>query len=541
MDPSHSKPALALGVLCVLGGAYALALYATSFQPDYGYMLDEFYYLACARHLAWGYPDHPALYPALLRLNVALAGDSIAAIRLLPALAGGGAVVLTGFVAQRLGGGRLAQTVAALAMVTMTLGLAVFSFGSMNCLEALFWTATLWLVAERCRSGDPRLWLAVGAVLGVAVHNKHTILLLVAALLVAVLATPLRRDLRGRWLWAGVLLALALASPNLYWQWSHEWVSLDFYRNADLVGNTPTSAFLVAIDQLIVSNPGTLPIWGAGLFMLLRAARGHALRPLGWVWLALITFALVAGKSRPDRIAGVYPFLFAAGAVQLESMWHRTAVRRATWASLAVAGTFFVMGALAGAPLLPPAWVHAAVGDLDADFQEEVGRSRLPLTLAHRTGWPEFIAEVDRVIAALPPERRTDFVFLVDDYAHAGALELFGRTRGYPAVYSPNNGYYLWGPGRDVRPGAVVAIGIDEAWLLSHFARVEEVGRAHCDYCNLWLDDLPIRLATGADRSLAALWPELKQLPGRKLRMLRAQQAARESSRRLQQNHPSVE
>ena len=70
MEPPRSEPALALGVLCALGGAYALALYATSFQPDYGYFLDEFYYLACARHLAWGYPDHPALYPALLRLNV---------------------------------------------------------------------------------------------------------------------------------------------------------------------------------------------------------------------------------------------------------------------------------------------------------------------------------------------------------------------------------------------------------------------------------------------------------------------------------------
>ncbi len=69
MEPSRSEPALALGVLCALGGAYR-ALYATTFQPDYAYMLDEFYYLAGARHLAWGYPDHPALYPALLRLNV---------------------------------------------------------------------------------------------------------------------------------------------------------------------------------------------------------------------------------------------------------------------------------------------------------------------------------------------------------------------------------------------------------------------------------------------------------------------------------------
>jgi hypothetical protein len=85
----------------------------------------------------------------------------------------------------------------------------------------------------------------------------------------------------------------------------------------------------------------------------------------------------------------------------------------------------------------------------------------------------------------------------------------------------------LWGPGPEVRPRAILAIGIEEEWLRKRFARVEEVGRVHCEYCNLWLDDLPIRLATGADRSLAELWPELKQFggPARKMRMLRAQQA----------------
>ncbi len=63
MEPSRSQPALALGVLCALGCAYTLALYATAFQPDYGYMLDEFYYLAGARHLAWATPTTPPCTP----------------------------------------------------------------------------------------------------------------------------------------------------------------------------------------------------------------------------------------------------------------------------------------------------------------------------------------------------------------------------------------------------------------------------------------------------------------------------------------------
>ncbi|MBW2280370.1 MAG: glycosyltransferase family 39 protein [Deltaproteobacteria bacterium] len=492
-------------------------------------MLDEFYYLACARRLDWGFVDHPALYPALLRLNVALAGDSIASIRLLPALAGGVGVFGVGCVAARLGGGRFAQVVSALAMIAFPLGLGVFTFASMNCLEPLFWTAALWLLAERCRSGDPRYWIWLGLLFGVALNSKHTIGLLIAVTVLVGALTPLRRDLLSRWPWLGAAIAAGLALPNLYWQWSHDWASLEFYRNITASGNAWTSPLLVAIDQLIISNPGLLPVWGAGLFMLLRGGGGRSsLRPVGQVCVVLLALALFGGQSRPDRVAGVYPLLFAAGAVQIEAARRRGLARGAAAASLGLGGAFIVVGALAGAPVLAPERVHAMLGEQDTDISEEVGRSRLPITLAHRTGWPEFMAEVDRVVASLAPDVRRDFVFLSDDYGHAGALELWGPERGYPAVYSPHNSGWLWGPADDVRPRAVVAIGIEEAFLRRSFARVEEVGRVRCAYCNLWLDDVPVWLAIEPARPLAESWPELKRYgnAGRKLRMLRAQQEA---------------
>ena len=42
---------------------------------SYGYFSDEFYYLACSDHLAWGYVDHPPLSIALLALIRAIFGD----------------------------------------------------------------------------------------------------------------------------------------------------------------------------------------------------------------------------------------------------------------------------------------------------------------------------------------------------------------------------------------------------------------------------------------------------------------------------------
>ena len=81
---------------------------------QYGYFRDEFYYLACARRLAWGYVDHPPLSIAVLALVRSLFGESLVAIRLVPVVAGAVVVCLTGLLTRDLGGGRFAQGLACL-------------------------------------------------------------------------------------------------------------------------------------------------------------------------------------------------------------------------------------------------------------------------------------------------------------------------------------------------------------------------------------------------------------------------------------------
>src|SRR6266576_4240882 len=70
----------------------------------YGYFRDELYYIACGRHLAFGYVDQPPLSILLLRLSQVLLGNSLFAIRLLPALTGAATIALTGVIARELGG-----------------------------------------------------------------------------------------------------------------------------------------------------------------------------------------------------------------------------------------------------------------------------------------------------------------------------------------------------------------------------------------------------------------------------------------------------
>ncbi len=81
-----------------------LHLYAGRY---YGFFVDELYNLALARHLAWGYVDVAPMIALLGRMELAIFGDSLTAIRLFPAIAGAGLVVLTAAIARQLGGGQV--------------------------------------------------------------------------------------------------------------------------------------------------------------------------------------------------------------------------------------------------------------------------------------------------------------------------------------------------------------------------------------------------------------------------------------------------
>src|SRR5204863_5776321 len=97
----------------------------------YGFFIDEIYFLACGEHLAWGYVDMPPLTAFQAWLARHLFGDSQRSIRLLPALLGAVLVLQAGALVRRLGGGRFAQVLAALAVLLAPICLGLCSYLSM--------------------------------------------------------------------------------------------------------------------------------------------------------------------------------------------------------------------------------------------------------------------------------------------------------------------------------------------------------------------------------------------------------------------------
>src|ERR1051326_9594917 len=112
----------------------------------YGYFRDELYFIACARHLDWGYVDLAPLSALILRIELTLFGQSLFALRLFPALASAGTVALTGLIARELGGRIWAVTLACIGCLSAPVFLGIGNFYSLNVFEPLFWMGCVYFL-----------------------------------------------------------------------------------------------------------------------------------------------------------------------------------------------------------------------------------------------------------------------------------------------------------------------------------------------------------------------------------------------------------
>src|SRR5215469_18082998 len=201
-------------ILCLSACKLLVHLYA---GRHYGYFVDELYYLACSRHLDWGYVDQPPLIALITWIARTVLGDSLPAIRFLPALAGAADVALTALMARELGGKRFAQALAAVCALVAPGVLAAHNFLSMNAFEPLFWMGCAWLYMRIVNSGNQKLWIWFGILAGFGLQNKYSMLIFGAGIVVGVLLTPARRLLGSPWFWVAGAIALVIFLPNLLW------------------------------------------------------------------------------------------------------------------------------------------------------------------------------------------------------------------------------------------------------------------------------------------------------------------------------------
>ena len=257
------------GLLLVFGLAGVMLVAHILTGGRYGFHRDELATLDDARHLAWGYVAYPPVTPFFGWISLCLFGTSLTGFRFFAALAASGGVVMTGLLARELGGGRGAMLLAALAAMPFALGCG--SLMQYVAFDYLWWIIAAYFFVRLCKSGDPRWWLPLGAIFGIGMLTKYTMLFCVAGIVIGVIATPLRRHLASKWLWVGAALSVLIFLPNVIWQAQHHFISLEFLRHihARDVRIGRTKDFLP--DQLTINLLGLPLASGWSGLLLLRA------------------------------------------------------------------------------------------------------------------------------------------------------------------------------------------------------------------------------------------------------------------------------
>jgi len=488
----------------------ALAL-ALPFATRYGIFRDELYYLSCARRLAWGYVDHPPLVALLTAGWTRLFGDSLFALRLLPALATAATATLAGSIARGLGGGRFAALLTGLVTALAPVYLSLGSVLSMNAFDLLFWAAAFRLLVALAAGADDRLWLAFGAVCGLGLLNKASVLFLGFGV-VAGIVLARRFDLaRSRWFWAGGALAGAIFLPHLLWQRAHGWPTLEFMANARAEKNLDLAPLDFLREQALQTGPLAALLWVGGLAALLAARRLRVHRPLGFAYLAVLA-VMLSTAAKPYYLAPAYTALWAAGAVMVDA-W--TARRRSPGFWRAAVLIPVVASGLALAPLARPILpvdryvAYAAALGVAPGTDERHAVGRLPQFFADMQEWREMAAAVARAADRLAPAERARACVFGQNYGEAGAVEYFGRELGLPPALSAHNSWFLWGPGACTGE-VLLVLGDDRARLEELFESVEPGATFDCRDCMPYEDDLPIWIARRPRKPLAALWPSIK-------------------------------
>jgi len=477
------------------------------FGPRYPVFRDEFYYLACADHPAWGYVDHPPLSIFVLAAWRGVFGDSIVSLRVLPSLMGASIVLLVSGLTGALGGERFARSLAAVAVLAAPTLFGITGFYSMNSFDLVFWLAAFHLLVRltRIEPGESlTTWVLLGLVLGLGLLNKISVLVLSAGVAAALVLTPLRSHLRTRGPWIAAALALGIFAPHVLWQMQNDWPTAEFIRNAARYKNVNLGPLGFLLAQIRDFGPLNAAIWIPGLIWLAVAERARPHRGLAIVFVVAF-LAFMGGKAYYLAPAILGPL--SAGPVFVESFVERP---RLTWLKIPVLLLLLISAAVPlpiVVPLLAPEQLGSYMRGLGL-IPEKAERSELgvlPQHFADRFGWRELASITATAWNSLTAEERSRAIIVTSNYGEAGALNYYGRALGLPTATSQHNNFFLWGPGNP-QATIVIGVGIGVDDLGEAFSDVRPVGSLKDPLAMPYEREAPVSICRGPKLPLAQEW-----------------------------------
>ncbi len=494
-----------------------LHLYTNAFA-GYGYFRDELYYIACSRHLAAGYVDQPPLSSFILFISIKIFGDSIFALRLLPAIASAVTVFITGLMVRKFNGGYFAITAACISLVFAPQFLGTNTYYSMNTFDWLFWVLAAYiiiLIVHADRKGEEKeikkLWIWLGIVLGFGLLNKIDLLWFGAGLFAGLILTPQRKYFKTSLPYITGAIAFILFLPYIIWNFTHNFATLEFMHRAASIKYASQNPVTFISDMMLVMNPLTIPVWLAGIYFLFFNEEGKAYKIIGYIFLVSFLILIFNWHSKAEYIAPAFPMLFAAGGVMLEKITTR---KRFAWIRIALPVIIILFGILLmpfALPILPVQTYinYSKSAGMSPSSAEGQHLNNLPQFYADMFGWKSMADSVSKVYLSLSPEERKKTIIFAQNYGEAGAIDFFRKDFPLPRVLCGHNNYWYWGPG-DTTFTTVIVIGGSKEDHLKTCASVVKAGMTNSRYAIPYENNLPIFICRGLKIPVSEIWKRVR-------------------------------
>jgi hypothetical protein len=410
------------------------------------YHRDELLYFSLGEHPDFGFATVPPMIGWLAWLLQQLLGHGLFAVRILPALMSGVMIFLVAGIAKNLGGSKYAELLAAVGFTVAGFALRTFSLFMPVFLDVFFWTLIIFIVIRYINSDNDKYLIYFGIVAGLSVMNKYLIGVLFVGLLVIILFTRYRTVFAKKMFWLGIAAGFLICLPNIVWQFVHNLPVINHLSELERTQLVNVDRVTFLLEQLMMGAMASV-LSVAGLLFILINRKVAKYRFLGFLMLfVIISLMLLRGKSY--YTIGIYPFLFAAGAVSydliLKKTWSRIALPvlliLLTWPVLPM-----------GLPIYKSKGLVKYFSVVENKYGVVVGRRfednsihSLPQDYADMIGWEELTRIADSAYNMIE-DKKAAFIYC-ENYGQAGAITIIGKKYGLPQAVCFSESFRYWFP-----------------------------------------------------------------------------------------------
>ena len=244
-----------------------------------------------------------------------------------------------------------------------------------------FWVLTLWAATNYLVSRDKRWLYGMGLAAGLSIQSKYTgVLVLISLLLFFLWSKPHRRLLLTKEPWIGVLFAVVLTLPIVWWNYQHDWASLHHILFIGSGSASLTKRFFDGLGYHLAQFGLVSPLlcfallvsMGAGFMRNVRSPQPEQILLLCF-GLPVVLFGMMAFKGHVEAnwaFAGYISISILAVEIILnarldhcEGIWKRFGSGYLKWALI-----------LSIAPVII-AVLHAWIGLLPASIEKRLGKA----------------------------------------------------------------------------------------------------------------------------------------------------------------------